>query len=244
LCFNLSEEKTKEVNVHRIITTSFNVKLNPFIANNEPKKSSFETVRTGGIKEIRVNRTGTNLFNYYAYRLTEFRDNIFQKSYHWKFPVHSFISEIDCLVEFYHEVLKLTSKYDYSKGNYILENQLLLPLREFLFSLDEEFGIDYFSKKIGDLKINYARTPCEITIRVTGNNNKPKKGIAVKLYEFTEQHPRRLCSWGGTDKYGYVSFTVPEGTFEVEVKKCDFNQVYQIKEDTKISVIAPKMHWW
>lgn len=240
----MSEEKTNEVNVHRIITTSFNVKLNPFIANNEPKKSNFETVRTGGIKEIRVNRTGANLFYYYAYRLREFRENIFQKSYHWKFPVYSFISEMDCLVDFHHEILRLTSKYDYSKGNYILENQLLLPLRDFLLSLDEEFGINYFSQKIGELKINYARKPCEVSIRVTSGKNKPKKGCKVKLYEFTEQYPRRLCCWGKTGKYGYVTFTVPEGTFEVEVKKLNFNEVYQISDDSRISVVDPKKHWW
>lgn len=240
----MKEEKSNEINVHRIITTSYNVKLNPFIASNEPKKSSFETVRTGGIKEIRVNRTGTNLFCYYAYRLTEFRENIFQKSYHWKFPVQSFISEMDCLVDFYYEVLKLTSKYDYSKGNYILENQLLLPLRNFLFSLDEEFSINYFSQKIGELKINYARKPCEIAIRVTSSDNKPKKRVGVKLYEITEQTPRRLCCWGETNSYGYITFTVPEGTFEVELKKIEYNQVYQIKDDIDISVIAPKKHWW
>ncbi len=47
---------TKEIDVHRIITTSFNVQLNTFIANFEEKKPSFEAVRTGGLTEIRVHR--------------------------------------------------------------------------------------------------------------------------------------------------------------------------------------------
>jgi hypothetical protein len=47
---------TKEIDVHRIITTSFNVQLNTFIANFEEKKPSFEEVRTGGLTEIRVHR--------------------------------------------------------------------------------------------------------------------------------------------------------------------------------------------
>ena len=137
---NTEEKNAKEVDVHRIITTSFNVKLNPFIAYFEPKRCSFEVVITGGLKEIRPNRY-THPFADYANFLKDFRDELFRKSVNWKFPIESFISEFDPLLNFYSKILEFNGN---ASEKSILYKNLIKPLKVFLFSLDIEFQTNYY----------------------------------------------------------------------------------------------------
>jgi hypothetical protein len=143
--------KTKEVDVHRIITTSFNVELNQFIAKFEQKKPSFEVVRTGGLTEIRVR--SNDAFAAYAYFLKDFRKELFSKSVNWSFPLDSFLSELDSLVNFYVSVFNLVENNcvrDYERD--ILSELLEKPLSSFFRSVDQEFGISYFDGKKETLK--------------------------------------------------------------------------------------------
>lgn len=45
--------KGEKVDVHKVLTTLFNVELNEFLARFG-KERSFETVKTGGLMEIKV----------------------------------------------------------------------------------------------------------------------------------------------------------------------------------------------
>ncbi|HSV49690.1 MAG TPA: CAP domain-containing protein, partial [Candidatus Acidoferrales bacterium] len=144
----------------------FNIKLNTFIANFEEKKPSFEVVRTGGLTEIRVG--SNNAFAAYAFFLKNFREELFAKSVHWHFPLESFLTELDSLVEFYVRVFQLI-EYNCVKNEEkeILTKQLIEPLALFFKSVDSEFGEDYFQKSVERFKsdktpdilwINYSAT--------------------------------------------------------------------------------------
>lgn len=142
---------SKEVNVHRIITTSFNVELNLFIANFVEKKPSFEVVRTGGLTEIRVR--SDNAFAAYAYFLKNFRDELFSKSIKWSFPLNTFLSELDSLVRFYVGVFNLVENNCVrNEEKDVLADQLMNPLSNFFKSIDQEFGINYFDGRMENLK--------------------------------------------------------------------------------------------
>jgi hypothetical protein len=143
--------KTKEVNVHRIITTSFNVELNRFIANFHEKKPSFEVVRTGGLTEIRVRND--NAFAAYAYFLKSFREELFSRSINWSFPLDTFLSELDSLVKFYVGVFNLVeSNCVRNDEKDVLTDLLMKPLSRFFKSIDQEFGISYFDGRMETLK--------------------------------------------------------------------------------------------
>ncbi len=143
--------KAKEVNVHRIITTSFNVELNRFIANFDEKKPSFEVVRTGGLTEIRVK--SDNAFAAYAYFLKNFREELFSRSINWSFPLDSFLSELDSLVKFYVNVFNLVENNCVrNEEKDVLADQLMNPLSRFFKSIDQEFGINYSDGRLETLK--------------------------------------------------------------------------------------------
>src|SRR4030042_5921797 len=143
--------KSKDVDVHRIITTSFNVELNTFIAKFDEKKPSFEVVRTGGLTEIRVHTD--NAFAAYAYFLKSFREELFSRSINWSFPLDTFLSELDSLVKFYVSVFNLVeSNCVRNDEKDILADQLMKPLSSFFKSIDQEFGISYFDGRMETLK--------------------------------------------------------------------------------------------
>jgi hypothetical protein len=166
---------TKEIDVHRIITTSFNVQLNTFIANFEEKKPSFEEVRTGGLTEIRVHR-GTTTFNAYAYFLKKFREDLFRNSINWRFPISSFISNLDNLVSFYTKTFDYSYDYTAEELN-VLYDQLIMPLSRFLESIDQEFVINHFGEKIIKLQNKF--------LKLTRKTQLAKKEIMVLPLKFS-----------------------------------------------------------
>jgi len=149
--FGKESPKPKDTDVHRIITTSFNVELNTFIANFEAKQTSFEVVRTGGLTEIRV---GTyNSFAAYAYFLKNFREDLFKRSANWSFPLDSFLSDLDSLVQFYVSVFSLVeTNCVREQDKETLSKKLMAPLSRFFLSMDEEFGIKYFEGRLNSIK--------------------------------------------------------------------------------------------
>jgi hypothetical protein len=242
-----TQEDAKDVDVHRIITTSFNVELNRFIANFEPKKAYFEVIRTGGLTEIRVDSSGGNIFNYYAYRLKDFREDIFLRSVKWKFPLNSFISEMDSLVDFYNDILMYTHKYDFSeKENSILDEQLVQPLKIFLLSLDREFNSNYFYQKIKNLKRKYIKKMYTLDMRVLNHVKKPVKKVETKIFKYDDSGSKHLLDILKTDKYGNVISKLSEGKYEAEIEKYQLIRAFTLDENTKPIVFTlPKgKHWW
>jgi uncharacterized protein YkwD len=93
---------------------------------------------------------------------------LFAKSVHWHFPIESFLTELDSLVEFYVRAFQLI-EYNCVKNEEkeILTKQLIEPLSLFFKSVDSEFGEDYFEKSVERFKsdktpdilwINYSAT--------------------------------------------------------------------------------------
>jgi len=135
-------------------------------------------VRTGGLTEIRV-RTD-NAFKAYAYFLKSFREELFSKSVHWKFPLDTFLSELDSLVKFYVNVFNLIESNSVrNEEKDILGNQLMKPLSLFFKSIDHEFGIDYFDGRMENLKKESSTIVWK------------KETIKQKLDKMTEANRRR-----------------------------------------------------
>lgn len=237
----------KDVDVHRIITTSFNVQLNRFIANFQTKKLPFETVQTGGLTEIRVEPTGDNILSYYAYKLKDFREDMFLKSINWKFPLHSFIGELDSLVQFYSQIIDST-EYDFSKEeNLALDEQLINPLKLFLLSLDSELNTDYFYQKIKNLNRRYIDRTYLLTIKVQDKKNKGVKNERVKISEIENQQSQSetLIDYISSDNLGYIRVKLTEGLYTAQIEKYCLKESCNLSKDSRIILVVPdKKHWW
>ena len=96
---NTEKARGKDVDVHRIITTSYNVELNPFIAHFNRNDVTFETVNTGGITEIRM--LNANPLASYAFFLEDFRDEMYNQSRAFWLSTDKFIQALEPLLKFY-----------------------------------------------------------------------------------------------------------------------------------------------
>jgi hypothetical protein len=240
--YTLSGQRNdNNVDVHKIITTSFNVKLNPYISNFEPKKGSFETVMTGGITEIRVIRDRNDFLSGYALRLQDFRENIFMKSVNWRFPLNSFISELDILVEFYYEIVKFTNNQLLSeKDHEILSNQLIIPLKDFLYSLDTEFNSDYFSQQIKNWNPKkYVPKSYILTINVKDNQHLPLKDETITVYKQENTQPKQLIESISTDNLGLAITKLPKGYYVAEWEKYHLSNSLELTFNSSLTFTKP-----
>ncbi|MFQ6064196.1 MAG: hypothetical protein ACE5L6_01850 [Candidatus Bathyarchaeia archaeon] len=154
------------VDVHKVITTLFNVEMNPFMARFS-KAKSFEIVKTGGLWEIRV--TEEDVFNRYANWLKTFRGELFSKSVHWSLPLNSFREELEPLLQFYVNVENLIElDFFKKKDQAVLANHLVRPLYRFFNSLDRHFRTTYFRRSL-----KLSKSQHELVIKVVNSSSSP-----------------------------------------------------------------------
>lgn len=235
--FKTEQENGKEIDIHRIITTSFNVKLNPFIAHFETKKPSCVVVRTGGLMEIRPQSSGT--FHYYADVLKDFREQLFRNSVNWKFPFNSFFSEFDPLIKFYGTVVERVS----NSYNSTLDDFLIKPLSIFFLSLDFDFQTNYyFYKKLKEAKKQFLRA------KIIDVNMNPLKRVKIRIYKFEDLNlnAKKFVQLVKSDKEGNIKISLPEAIYHVEIEKYGLNKVYDLNLNSKWILFAlhHKKHWW
>lgn len=244
----------KAVDVHRIITTSFNVQLNRFIANYEAKRGRFQTILDYGVTSyVRTGQpsTNTNTFlTHYAETLKNFREEIFKKSVNWNFPIDSFISEFDRLTKFYLDV----SEDIYNSG--VLYCQLVRPLRDFLLSLDMEFDTNHFYNQIANKNpiINQPTvclgncSSCNfLELRVVNEKNKGVKKRKILISELYKGDSRWkfVIYLIKTDKKGLAKIKLPEGVYQAENEKYHLTESCQLNDNCRILFKEPKKkHWW
>jgi hypothetical protein len=252
-----TETTAKEIDIHRIITTSFNVKLNLFIARYEQKKPSFEIIKTGGVMEIRVHNQ-EEVFAAQAYFLQDFRENLYRKSVYWKFPLDSFLSELDLLIIFYLNSLKqMKCKMDEEKRS-ALNSLLLVPLSDFFKSIDQDFWTNYFQKRIADLNGVIEKEPRNepksntllcLSIIVVSYSGVPLKGIELQITPYRHRHdcivdekdekPSVLpIKFIRTDNNGLAEINLPTGLYSIKLieKHCDEKIVHIDKRNIRVEM--------
>jgi hypothetical protein len=213
--------------------------LNPFIAYYEPRKSSYEVVITGGLKEIRPKRQ-LHPFAYFAYALNDYRDELFRKCVDWKLPAESFISGFDPLLRFYSQVLNYHGEPNQES---ILRKYLIKPLRFFLFSLDIQFHTNYyFYNKMKEMNSN------QLCVEVFNVNGKPAKNESVSISTFDSLVTKslNLVRTVQTSKKGNAECFLPDGIYYLQIEKYGLHKVCYLDEDRKsVTFITPKKkHWW
>lgn len=227
-----------EVDVHKVITTQFNVEMNEFIAKFSGVKS-FERVKTGGLWEIRV--TEEDVFNRYAYWLKTFRDEMFSKSVNWSLPVDSFRKELEPLLQFYTNVENLIKLDFFKKDNQaVLTNYLVKPLFRFFNSLDRHFRTTHFRK---NLKLS--KSQHELVIKVVNSSDSPISEVdALVSYvlapRFREYSKAIFVCRLRTDESGTAKIKLPKGYYKIDVRKYGKTRFEDLSEDKELTFTVPK----
>jgi hypothetical protein len=179
----------------------------------------------------------------------------------WKFPLHSFISEMDALAIFYAEIIEYTRNHSFSeKENFVLDGQLINPLKIFLLSLDQEFNTDYFYEKIKNLKRTYIKRKYNLVVKVINMKKKPVNNVDIKISELesvlltpeqfaegirTGTNPKKLISSMRTKDYGYIDAKLKEGVYEIEIEKYFLKKTCELHENNELVFVTPvEKHWW
>lgn len=189
-----------DVDIHKIITTRFNVELNRFISKlDERKKKTATRIPTGGLMEIWERQE--NILDSYAEWLKGYRDDLFQTHFGHRISLETLQEAIEPLMQFYVS-REAFSQYDIlDKSNRLmLTEELLKPLMSFFRSLDKYFAIAYFRERLNALKI---QSP-EITVRVLNLFSLPISQTVVKI--------ERVLA----PKFGEYSKTIPIGQFRTD----------------------------
>lgn len=228
-----------DVDVHKVITTLFNVEMNPFIARFS-KVKSIERVRTGGLWEVRV--AEEDAFNRYAYWLKTFRDELFSKSVRWSLPVDSFREELEPLSQFCVNVKNLI-ELDFFEGDNqaVLTDYLVNPLIRFFNSLDRHFRTTHFRRSL-----KLSRSQHELVIKVVDSSNSPipqvEALISYVLAPDLGEHSRAifLCRLR-TDEAGIAKTKLPKGHYKIDVREYGRTSFENLSEDKEITFTIPKL---
>jgi len=224
-----------KINVHRIITTLFNTKLNEFIARFGEGKI-FETMQTGGLMEIKVRNTST--LGRYADWLANFRDELYSKCVDWSLESDSFKEELETLMQFYvnTEHLSRFGVFTNDEKNYLVD-QLLKPLEHFFHLLDRELRMTHFSKEICILT---SQTP-EITIKIVDFHGFPLCQVETQISYvkapifgmYSKTIP--LCTLR-TDSSGTIQMKLPKGHYRIDLEKYGKTWIEGLQEDREITL--------
>ena len=84
---------------------------------NQRRGNSLFLLHNGVVSYVRTGHESKSydFFTDIARELINFREYLFQNSKNWKFPIYSFISEIDALADFYVKLINLTENKNFHK---------------------------------------------------------------------------------------------------------------------------------
>lgn len=227
-----------EVDVHKIMTTLFNVELNEFMAKFW-KYRTFETVITGGLMEIMLRNV--HQFYVYALWLNEFREQLYQKSANFKMEFETFQNELESLLEFYVNLKLLAEYHVFCKDDEKdLNEYLLKPFMHFISKLDETFGSVHLVSRINKL-MNEALA---VTVRVFNALRIPVINVEVKFSYvrfpefgiYAKTYP--LCVLKTNDE-GIASIRLlrpREGSYRIDVEKYNKIEFFDVKSGNCIEI--------
>jgi len=224
-----------DVDIHRIITTKFNVELNKFISKlDERRKKPTTVILTGGLMELWERQENT--LDSYARWLKDYRDELFRSHFGHPMNVETLQKALDPLLQFYVN-REAFSQFDILDNNNrdLLAEELLKPLMCFFRSLDEHFTATYFQDRINTLKI---QSP-EIIVRVNNVFSLPISQIVVKIERvlapvFGEYSKTIPIGQFRTDPSGSVRIKLIEGQYNIDVDKYGRRKTEDFHSDTDV----------
>ena len=207
-----------EVDVHKVITSLFNVELNRFLARFD-KERMVETVRTGGLMEIKVREA--HLFKEYVDWLKAFREDLIHISVDHKLDLESFQKLMEPLLKFYVDLGLLMEYNVFTKESEIdLDIYFLKPFARFLHGLDKYLGTIHFTERVNDIRGRLA----EVIVRVINAFNLPISEVELQLYyirhpEFKEYARKYPLCVTKTDENGKARTKLTWGHYRIDIER-------------------------
>jgi hypothetical protein len=150
---------------------------------------------------------------------------------------------MDSLVDFYSEILSNTYKESFSrKENRWLDDELIIPLKSFLMSLDTEFKTDYFFQKIKNLKRTYVIRKYVLKAIVLDEEKNSVEKAEIKIYDNEHAKLRQLITTLSTDKSGFVETELAEGSYLVEIEKYSLRKSCELNRNSTLYFTKPSFN--
>jgi len=207
-----SEEEI--IDIHKILTTLFNVHLNEFIAKFSVG-AVFERAQTGGFYEVGIKKH--HRFKTYVDFLESFRDDLYYSTYPtYRLRLKDFRKAMDSLLSFY-AVLELF------RSEFLRDDELIeiffKPFRAFIASLDRDLNTA-FAERIEE----FQRSIPKLTVGVINRFGIPMPSVEVEVSwivrpEFGNYSKRILLAEISTDDLGKAKIKLSRGHYQVDVRK-------------------------
>jgi len=212
----------ESVDIHDVITKLYNVYLNNFIAKHH-KGKIYSLTQTGGLMEV-VRRTRSPL---YAYRnwLDEYRMRLYRR-YKKNVSFDELKEALEPLIQFYVNVYLFQVQNDF-----LFEDDLLGPLKQFFSNLDKELESDYFSKKI-QREIDKSHA---ISLKITKPNGTPCQNLDVVFFiQENKTVGLTFTNTFRTNKEGEINTRLPTGTYRIFIPHMEHRETVNVAHDIKI----------
>ncbi len=233
---NTEKARGKDVDVHQIITTSYNVELNPFIAHFNRNDATFESVNTGGITEIRV--LNASPLASYAFFLEDFRDEMYNQSRAFWLSTDKFIQALEPLLKFYIDTVITVERQQYLPTySEDLINGVVKPLSRFLKTVDESLGTQFFIERAEKLKVSSPTLNFQVTnfsrYGIPELQLKVSSVIAPIFGEYSRVIPLFEVS---TDSSGNSTFKLTQGCYDFEVSRYKKKLRFEVKDNATLKI--------
>ena len=233
---SITPKEDKEIDVHKIITTSFNVELNPFIAQFNRNTATFETVNTGGITEIRV--LNASPLASYAFFLEDFRDGLYNQTRAFWLSTDKFIQAFEPLLKFYVDTINTVERQQGSSANLQeLIVGVIKPLSKFLKTVDECFGTQFFIERVEKLKIASPTLNFQVTNFSRYGIPQLQLRVSSVVAPVFGQYSRVIPLFEvETDSTGKASLKLTQGCYDFEVSRYKKKLRFEVKDNAILKI--------
>jgi hypothetical protein len=139
--------------------------------------------------------------------------------------------------------LSNTYKESFSrKENRWLDGELIIPLKNFLLSLDTEFKTDYFFQKIKNLKRTYVIRKYVLKAMVLDEEKSSVEKAEIKIYDNEHAQSNQLIATLSTDKSGCVETELAEGSYLVEIWKYNLKKSCELNKNSTLYFTKPSFN--
>jgi hypothetical protein len=193
--------------------------LNPFIAHFNRNDSTFETINTGGITEIRV--LNASPLASYAFFLEDFREGLYNQTRAFWLTTDKFIQALEPLLKFYVDTINTVERQQGSFANREeLIKGIIKPASRFLKTVDESLGTQFLIERAEKLKLASPTLKFQITnfsrYGIPELQLKVSSVVAPVFGEYSRVIPLFAVN---TDSSGNVTFKLTQGCYDFEVSR-------------------------
>jgi hypothetical protein len=210
--------------------------LNPFIAHFNRNDSTFETVNTGGVTEIRV--LNASPLASYAFFLEDFRDGLYNQTRAFWLSTDKFIQALEPLLKFYVDTLNTVERQEGASANREdLINGVIKPVSRFLKTVDESLGTQFLIERAEKLKVSSPTLNFQVTNFSRYGIPELRLKVSSVVAPVFGEYSRVISLFAvNTDSSGDATFKLTQGYYDFEVSSYKKKLRFEVKDNASLKI--------